>query len=250
MTIAPFKILRDAQIDGKAIVRTDIDVAGNANITGDANITSNAIIAGDATITGDIINNEFFPLHPHVVGVQIEVDAGIIVPTSVTGDITRYYINRSNVTQTIITTTDFTDTVIWGEWFSGSGQTPAADSLTQIDFVAIDWVTETDGTLTIPLTHNLKTETINVRWYQDGEDGSVFVPWKSSSEDAIVGCIPQDSVDPRKFAFKGFIRIVASQALPSNFDSSFTASTWQQVGTTDSYIITFVHSLENSDAVD
>ena len=127
------KILRGAEIYGDTEINGDIDVGLGAGTSGISNfrhqvnfthinVGSTAVPSrfnGDVIIDGEIDNIQFFALNRGGTDpITVVNNAGIIIP----GSPNRYFINRSGLDQINITiNTNFTDTSVWGEWFSGSG---------------------------------------------------------------------------------------------------------------------------------
>ena len=92
----------------------------------------------------------------------------------------------------------------------GSGQ-PGTPIL-EIIFIESEWVLNDEKTqLTLTLDHGLGTDSLNVDWYEDGSEGTVFVPWLSTTNSIIVGCIPAaegpSDIEKRANAFTGLVRI-------------------------------------------
>ena len=133
-------------------------------------------------------------------------------------------------------------------------------------FVITDW-TETNApnnAIVVDITHNLNEQNITVDWYQDGIDGSVFVPWESLNVNQIRGCIPKGtfvSGTDTGNAFGGFIRITTfiqpenSSNIEGHFQefnnqTSGAGADWTETGTdTGIFELDITHGL-NSNSID
>ena len=90
--------------------------------------------------------------------------------------------------------------------------------------MAGSWVDQTDGTETVDLEHNLNVAVLNVKFYQDGVDGSVFVPWEIVNSNTIRGCVPANS------RFSGLVHITSSVQSGGSGDGSFPFEFTNEVG--------------------
>ena len=117
---------------------------------------------------------------------------------------------------------------------------PTRAELEEVDFEVADWVEGPDGTRLIDLTHNLGTINLKVGWYEDDNDGQVFVPWQSSGINSLQGCIKATT------GFKGLIRITSSveagASTPNIIEETFTTSKFIETGVdTGIFRATFDH---------
>ena len=71
-----------------------------------------------------------------------------------------------------------------------------------ISFTAAQWTTESDGTDRLKLVHNFNSNNLIIEFFEDDQEGSVFVPWRSTNRDIIEACIPTGN------AFSGKAKII------------------------------------------
>ena len=74
-----------------------------------------------------------------------------------------------------------------------------------------------NGTLvqTVDLEHNLDQTVLNVKFYETGNNGSVFVPWEVIDSNTIRGCVPQNR------QFSGLVHITSAVASGGGGGSEF-----------------------------
>ena len=127
----------------------------------------------------------------------------------------------------------------------GAGLTVVSFNKDVAPVVDASWVKETDDTETVELTHNLNLRILNVKFYETGVNGSVFVPWEIVSDNAIKGCVPPNS------AFEGFVQITSAVASgpspPSNdYFEEFETGDWTTIVGNNFSTLDVTHGLTTS----